>query len=186
MGKVHKNENLRQVFANILIIENFNISMEFCKLARQRIFFCLPQKYECEFDFLLHIHRTKFRSCCICICVCCCICIYICTDTDTCIFIGPRYTWGPIYGSRVSLTNWQTLWKLIQVIQVIQVIDSIQRRWPEWCHPRGNFATYASDSTWWLMQMAPSGGQIWKLCKRRHLVDNFETNANCAIWWSNL
>ena len=22
------------------------------------------------------------------------------------IFIGPRYTWGPIYGSRVSLTHW--------------------------------------------------------------------------------
>ena len=60
MGKVHKNENLRQVFANILIIENFNISMEFCKLARQRIFFCLPQKYECEFDFLLHIHNLTF------------------------------------------------------------------------------------------------------------------------------
>ena len=27
------------------------------------------------------------------------------------VFIGPRYTWGPIYGSQVSLTNY-TLLKL--------------------------------------------------------------------------
>ena len=26
-------------------------------------------------------------------------------DSFACIFIGPRYTWGPIYGSRVSVTN---------------------------------------------------------------------------------
>ena len=34
--------------------------------------------------------------------------------------------------------------------------------------------------------MAPSGGQIWNLCKWRHLVANFATNSSGAIWWRNL
>ena len=51
-----------------------------------------------------------------------------------------------------------------QVIQVIQVID--WRRWP--------------------FLVAPSGGQIWNLCKWRHLVANFATNSSGAIWWTIL
>ena len=43
------------------------------------------------------------------------------------IFIGPRYTWGPIYGSEsLKQTAKQTLLKLIQVIQVVQVVQVVQ------------------------------------------------------------
>merc|ERR1711978_142065 len=34
--------------------------------------------------------------------------------------------------------------------------------------------------------MAPSVGQICNLCKWRHLVEEFTTNASGAIWWPNL
>ena len=37
-----------------------------------------------------------------------------------------------------------------------------------------------------LEKEVPSGGQIWNQCKWRNLLDNFATNANCAVWWSNL
>ena len=68
------------------------------------------------------------------------------------IFIGPRYTWGPIYGSEsLSLTH-RAL--------VIQVIDSIQRMWSF----LAKFGTNASGTIWLLklelMQVSPSGGQI--------------------------
>ena len=33
------------------------------------------------------------------------------------------------------------------------------------------------------MKEAPSGDQIWNLCKWRHLVTKFGTNASAAIWW---
>ena len=46
------------------------------------------------------------------------------------LFIGPRYTWGPIYGSEcLSLRDvFETIqvMEYIQVVQVSQVIDSIQ------------------------------------------------------------
>ena len=65
------------------------------------------------------------------------------------------------------------------------------------------FATYASGAIWWpnlqLMQLAPSGGQIWNQyasgasggkignqCKWRHLVAKFATKVSGAIWWPNL
>ena len=32
---------------------------------------------------------------------------------------------------------------------------------------------------------APSGGQICNLCKWRHLVAKFVTNASGATWWPN-
>ena len=51
-------------------------------------------------------------------------------------------------------------------------------------------ATYASGAIWWsklqLMQVTPSDGQIFNLCKWRHLVGKFATSANGAIWWPNL
>ena len=37
-----------------------------------------------------------------------------------------------------------------------------------------------------LMQVAPSGGQICNLCKWRHLVAKFVTDASGATWWPNL
>ena len=47
-----------------------------------------------------------------------------------------------------------------------------------------------SNTIWWstlkAMQVAPSGGQICKLCKWRHLVVNIATNASGAILWPNL
>ena len=36
------------------------------------------------------------------------------------------------------------------------------------------------------MQLAPSGGQIFNLCKWHHLVAKFATYASGAIWWPNL
>jgi len=52
------------------------------------------------------------------------------------------------------------------------------------------FGTNAGGAIWWpnleLMQVGPSGGQIWNQCKWRHLVDNFVTNASGAIWWTIL
>ena len=61
----------------------------------------------------------------------------------------------------------------------------------------GKFATNASGAIWWanlqqnasgaiwwsklqLMQVAPSRGQICNLCKWRHLVEKFATNASGA------
>ena len=35
------------------------------------------------------------------------------------------------------------------------------------------------------MHVAPPSGQISYLCKWRHLVDKFPTNASGATWWSN-
>ena len=47
------------------------------------------------------------------------------------------------------------------------------------------FTTNASNAIWWPnlqpMQVAPSGGQIYSQCKKRHLVAEFMTNANSAI-----
>ena len=37
-----------------------------------------------------------------------------------------------------------------------------------------------------LMQVAPSDGQFCNLCKLRHLMVKFVTNACGAIWWPNL
>ena len=57
-------------------------------------------------------------------------------------------------------------------------------------HLVAKFVTNASNAIWWpnleLMQVAPSGGQIWNLCKWRHLVAKFETNASGTIWWTIL
>ena len=64
----------------------------------------------------------------------------------------------------------------------------------KWCHLVAMFATNASDAIWWsnmeLMQVAPSGRQIWNQyasgasggkignqCKWRHLVAKFATNS---------
>ena len=47
-----------------------------------------------------------------------------------------------------------------------------------------------SDATWWpnlqIMQVTHSGGKICNLCKWRHLVAKFATNASGTIWWPNL
>ena len=49
------------------------------------------------------------------------------------------------------------------------------------------YGTNESSAIWWanlqLMQLAPSGGQIWNRCKWRYLVDNFVTYASGAIGW---
>ena len=36
------------------------------------------------------------------------------------------------------------------------------------------------------MQVAPTSGQIYNLCKWLHLVAKFTTYANFATWWANL
>ena len=64
------------------------------------------------------------------------------------------------------------------------------------------YGTNASGAIWWanlqLMQLVPSGGQIWNQyasgasggkignkCKWRHLVANFATNVNATMWLLN-
>ena len=48
----------------------------------------------------------------------------------------------------------------------------------------GTFAIDTCGAIWWpnleLMQVATSGGQIWNLCKWRHLVAKYATNASSA------
>ena len=73
MAKVHKKEDVRRLFANFLIfIQNFNISMEFAKLFRQRIFFRgqAPEKHECEFFYMLLDRLDFFGVFWTCICIC--------------------------------------------------------------------------------------------------------------------
>ena len=59
-----------------------------------------------------------------------------------------------------------------------------------------NIARGTTDPGYWLrnlsylsslelIQVAPSGDQIWNLCNWRHLVTKFGTNASGAIWWPN-
>ena len=52
------------------------------------------------------------------------------------------------------------------------------------------FGSNASIASWWpnlqLMQVAPSGGQIYYLCKWGHLVVKFVTNASGAMLLPNL
>ena len=52
------------------------------------------------------------------------------------------------------------------------------------------FATNASGAIWWpnlqLMQVVPSGGQIFIECKSCHLVAKFATNASVAMLLPNL
>ena len=68
-------------------------------------------------------------------------------------FFGPRYTWGPIYGS-LKLTDVFEVIQVIDSIQVIQVIDSMYTE----------KVTISNAAIWWpnleLMQVVPSGGQI--------------------------
>ena len=90
-------------------------------------------------------------------------------------------------------------------MQLMQVVPSCGQicNTCKWRHLVANFANYASGAIWWSnlllmqvdsflwqnlqhMQVAPSGGHICKLCKWRHLVVKFATNANGAIWWPNL
>ena len=88
------------------------------------------------------------------------------------IFIGPRYTWGPIYGSE-SLKLSIPCWDLNDVTLADE--DSIQfkaMRQCKWCR--------FMQLNLQLMQVAPSGGQICNLCKWRHLVAKFATYASGA------
>merc|ERR1712016_460060 len=85
--------------------------------------------------------------------------------------------------------------QVIQVIQVKQFIHVICTSYRIYIEK----VTISSCAIWWpnlqLMQVAPSGGQICKLCKWRHLVAKFATNARShlvanistlasgVIWW---
>ena len=74
--------------------------------------------------------------------------------------------------------------QVMQVMKVMQVMQVIQDRIYTEKVTITRSAIYRPNLE--LMQVGPSGGQIWNQCKWRHLVDNFVTNANCAVWWSNL
>ena len=52
--------------------------------------------------------------------------------------------------------------------------------------PREKFKAMRQCKWCWLIQVAPSGGQICNLCHWCHLVAKFATNESGSIWWPNL
>ena len=60
----------------------------------------------------------------------------------------------------------------------------------KWLHLVAKFANNANGAIWWpnlqLMQVVPSGGQIFNECKSCHLVAKFATNASVAMLLPNL
>ena len=88
---------------------------------------------------------------------------------------------------------WQCKWySLVQVVPLGHnpIGQSNAMGQCRWLNLESKFVTNASFailwSNWELMQVVPSGGQIWNLCKWHHLVAKFEINASGTIWWPNL
>ena len=74
----------------------------------------------------------------------------------TSFFIGPRYTWGPIYGSAsLSLTDWLTETPFANLTDVTLADEDTNSILTDNANRtiQGNVAMQ-------LMQVAPSGGQI--------------------------
>ena len=87
-------------------------------------------------------------------------------------FIGPRWPWGPIYGSESFKPPFANLTDVTLADEGTNSIltDNANRA------IQGNVA----------MHVTLPGGQLWNQCKWCHLVAKFATNASGAIWWLNL
>ena len=76
----------------------------------------------------------------------------------TFVFIGPRYTWGPIYGSQVSLTDYT----LLKLYTSYRLYTSYTRYTSYRLYTEK--VTVSSGAIWWpnleLMQVASSGGRF--------------------------
>ena len=81
------------------------------------------------------------------------------------VFIGPRYTWGPIYGSGSILPCWD----LADVTLADQDINSILA-------DNANRAIQGNMA----IQVVPFGGQNCNICKWHRLMPKFGTNASCT------
>ena len=91
--------------------------------------------------------------------------------------MGPRYTWGPIFGSW-TWCNWLTtkrFWDLTDVTLTDEDTNSIQT-------DDANKAIQGNVA----MHLAPPGGQICNWCKQGHLMAKFATDARSPTCWSNL
>ena len=78
-----------------------------------------------------------------------------------------------------SLSNWvRDLWlHLTDVTLADEDTNSLRR---------DNARAFRGNVAMQVTHVEPSGGQIWNLCKWRHLVYNFANNSSGAIWWTSL
>ena len=85
------------------------------------------------------------------------------------VFIGPRYAWGPIYGSEcLQMSDSKTLLKqVMQVMQVLQVMQGI-------CKLCKKCASYASN-----MQVLQFMQVICKFCKQIMLIEHSKAMLQC-------
>ena len=82
------------------------------------------------------------------------------------VFIGPRYAWGPIYGSEcLQMSDSKTLLK--QVMQVLQVMQGI-------CKLCKKCASHASN-----MQVLQFMQVICKFCKQIMLIEHSKAMLQC-------
>ena len=118
------------------------------------------------------------------------------TLTAWMIFIGPRYTWGPIYGSECLKLTEGGLWNFTELTLADEVTNSILT-------DNANRAIQGNVT----MHVRQPGSQncnickcrqLWNQCKWRHMMTKFchmiakfstdagGTDASSATWWLNL
>ena len=78
------------------------------------------------------------------------------------VIIGPRCTWGPIYGSRSLSVSERGLANLTDVTLADQATNSMQA-------DNANMAIQGNVA----MKVTQSSGQLWNQCKRRHPLTKF-------------
>ena len=85
------------------------------------------------------------------------------------VFIGPRYAWGPIYGSEcLQMSDSKTLLKqVMQVMQVLQVMQGI-------CKLCKKCASYARN-----MPVLQFMQVICKFCKQIMLIEHSKAMLQC-------
>ena len=95
------------------------------------------------------------------------------------IFIGPRFPWGPIYGSScLSQTNKLSPTPLCR----LNWFDSGWWRYKLNTNWNANWAFQGNVA----MQVTQAGGKNFNLCKWCYLVAKFATYANGTLWWTIL
>ena len=156
----------------MLTTENCMIPTQSCKMYVGKAYFYISLIYPRTTWFIKRVCWTLF--------------IPVCQ-----FFIGPKYTWGPIYGSKcLTLTN-TPCWNLTDVTLADEDTNSILTDIVNIRAIQVN-VTMHIDATWWptleLMQVAPPDDQIlngaimFNWCRWHHLVAKIATDASCAIW----
>ena len=119
-------------------------------------------------------------------------------------FIGPRYTWGPIYGSGCLKLTHIRFWNLTELTLPDEDTNSILTdnanraiQGNVWNFTELTLADEDTDSiltdnaNWAIqgnvaMQVTQHCGQLCKQWKWHNLVTKFWTNTSCATWGPNL